>query len=139
MNQFFHKLSISLYFIIIIATILGLSYYGRAYYNLPIEERYYTSTGELNQMHKLLYPSGYIGHNLGIYGTIFILLGLFSYMIRKRYKIFMELGALKYWLDFHIFLCTLGSVMVLFHTSFKFGGIISIGFWSLVIVWVSGL
>ena len=48
-------------------------------------------------------------------------------------------GRLKYWLEFHIFLCTLGPVMVLFHTAFKFGGIVSVAFWSMVAVVASGV
>lgn len=50
-------------------------------------------------------------------------------------------GRLKYWLEFHIFLCTLGPIMILFHTAFKFGGIVSISFWTMVlvvIIWVIG-
>jgi hypothetical protein len=46
---------------------------------------------------------------------------------------------LKYWLEFHIFLCSLGPVMILFHTAFKFGGIVSISFWSMIAVVVSGI
>ena len=68
-----------------------------------------------------------------------MLFGLFSYMARKRLKVFSRLGVLKYWLEFHIFLCTLGPVMILFHTSFKFGGIVSVGFWSMAVVWSSGV
>ena len=68
-----------------------------------------------------------------------MMFGLFSYMGRKRLKVFSRLGTLKYWLEFHIFLCTLGPVMILFHTSFKFGGIVSVGFWSMAIVWSSGV
>lgn len=139
MTKTLHRLSIAFYFIVVIITIVGLSYYGRNYYNLPIEDRYYTATGEINYLNTLLNPNGYIGHNLGIYGTVLIVAGLFLYMARKRMKAFERIGVLKYWLEFHIFLTTLGSVMVLFHTSFKFGGLVSIGFWSLVIVWVSGV
>lgn len=139
MTKYIHNLSLIIYYLIIIVVFGLLTNYGYSFYNLPIEDRYYTSTGEVNQLFILLEPGGYIGHNLGIYGTVLIVIGLFTYMARKRYKIFWRFGALKYWLEFHIFLCTLGSIMVLFHTSFKFGGIISIGFWSLVIVWVSGV
>jgi hypothetical protein len=46
---------------------------------------------------------------------------------------------LKHWLEFHIFLCTLGPILVLFHTSFKFGGLVSISFWSMVAVVASGV
>lgn len=48
-------------------------------------------------------------------------------------------GLLKHWLEFHIFLCTLGPLMVLFHTTFKFGGLVSISFWSMVAVFLSGI
>jgi hypothetical protein len=86
-----------------------------------------------------LKPSGLIGHGLGIVGTLFVLIGLFSYMTRKRVKTFSRVGVLKYWLEFHIFLCSLGPVLILYHTSFKFGGIVSVSFWSLVAVVASGI
>jgi hypothetical protein len=38
-----------------------------------------------------------------------------------------------------MFMCTLGPILILYHTSFKFGGIISIAFWSMVAVWISGV
>ncbi len=50
-----------------------------------------------------------------------------------------RMGKLKYWLEFHIFLCIMGPLFVLFHTSFKFGGIVSISFWSMVAVFLSGI
>jgi hypothetical protein len=87
----------------------------------------------------MLKPSGLIGHGLGIIGSLILLVGLFSYMARKRLKVFSRLGTLKYWLEFHIFLCTLGSILIVFHTTFKFGGIVSVGFWSMAIVWSSGV
>lgn len=133
MTKTAHRISISIYIIIIFASFVILSYFGRHYYHLPIEERYY------HPDYELLHPSGFIGHGLGIFGTLLIVFGIFSYMARKRMRRFADWGTLKHWLEFHIFLCTLGSVLVLFHTTFKFGGIISIGFWSLAIVWVSGV
>lgn len=133
MTRIVHRLSLSIYFIIILVTFGILTYIGFSYYRLPIEERFFSPD------YQLLKPSGLVGHGLGIVGSLFIVFGLFSYMARKRIKIFSGFGLLKYWLEFHIFLCTLGSVMVLFHTSFKFGGIISIGFWSMAIVWSSGV
>jgi hypothetical protein len=50
-----------------------------------------------------------------------------------------RLGVLKHWLEFHIFLCTLGPLLVLFHTAFKFGGLVAISFWSMVAVFLSGV
>lgn len=133
MTKATHRISISIYIIIIFASFVILSYLGRNYYHLPMEDRYY------HPDYKLLHPSGFIGHGLGIFGTILIVFGIFSYMARKRMRVFANWSTLKNWLEFHIFLCTWGSVLVLFHTTFKFGGIISIGFWSLAIVWISGI
>ncbi len=133
MTRFVHRLSLTLYFIIVLLAVGILTYFGLSYYNLPIEERYFSG------LHILLKPSGYIGHGLGVFGTLLIVGGLFGYMARKRMKIFSRIGALKYWLELHIFMTTLGSVFVLFHTSFKFGGLVSVGFWSLAIVWSSGV
>ncbi len=89
--------------------------------------------------HNLLKPSGVIGHGLGIIGSLMMILGVASYMIRKRNRKLFGLGYLKYWLEFHIFLCSVGPVLVLYHTAFKFGGIVSISFWSMTAVVLSGV
>ena len=68
-----------------------------------------------------------------------MIFGVGIYMIRKRYKKIFNLGYLKYWLEFHIFLCSVGPVLVLYHTAFKFGGIVSVSFWSMVLVVLSGI
>jgi hypothetical protein len=133
MTRFVHRLSLSFYSLVVLLTIVVLTYVGYSYYRLPISERFF------HPYYAMLKPSGIVGHGLGIVGTLLILIGLFGYMARKRLKIFSRVGLLKYWLELHIFLCTLGTVLVLFHTTFKFGGIISIGFWSLAIVFVSGI
>lgn len=133
MTKSLHRISIILYFLVILASIFLLAYYGNSYYQLPISER------PFHPNYELFKPSGSFSHGLGIIGTTIILVGLFGYMARKRMKIFARVGVLKYWLEFHIFLCTLGTVFVLFHTTFKFGGLISVGFWSLTIVWISGV
>jgi hypothetical protein len=68
-----------------------------------------------------------------------ILIGVFGYQARKYMKVLSKVWVLKHWLEFHIFLCTLGPIMILFHTSFKFGGIVSVSFWSMVAVVASGV
>src|SRR5690606_15384410 len=37
------------------------------------------------------------------------------------------------------FLCSVGPLFILFHTAFKFGGIVSVSFWSMVAVVLSGV
>jgi hypothetical protein len=68
-----------------------------------------------------------------------MLLGVGFYMARKRFRAFGRIGVLKHWLEFHIFLCSLGPILVLFHTAFKFGGLVAISFWSMVAVFLSGV
>jgi hypothetical protein len=135
MIRFAHKITLSLYYSILLIAIITLVYIGFSYYRLPIEGIDRVD----HPMYKTLNPTGLIGHGLGIIGSLLIVFGIFLYMARKRLKIFARLGILKNWLEFHIFLCTLGTVLVLFHTTFKFGGIVAIGFWSLAIVWISGV
>jgi len=106
---------------------------GYDYYQTEIESRFY------HDSHDLLKPSGTFGHGYGILGSLFMLIGVGIYMLRKRVRSFSKLGQIKHWLEFHIFLCTVGPTLVLFHTAMKFGGIVSISFWSMVAVFASGI
>jgi hypothetical protein len=60
-------------------------------------------------------------------------------MIRKRIRKFVRIGFLKHWLEIHIFLCSVGPILVLYHTTFKFGGIVAVSFWSMIAVVISGV
>lgn len=119
--------------LVVVASFFYLLLEGYSYYRLGIEDRFY------HEQHQLLKPSGLLGHGLGIIGSLLMVVGVSMYMIRKRVRRFARVGVLKYWLEFHIFLCSLGPVLVLFHTAFKFGGIVSISFWCMVAVVLSGL
>jgi len=128
-----HKVVITILVLIVISTIAVLLYIGYSYYSTSLEDRFF------NPKHTSLKSSGIVSHGLGIIGSLMIVVGVFSYMARKRYKVFSRIGVLKYWLEFHIFLCTLGPVLILFHTTFKFGGIVAVSFWSMVAVVASGV
>ena len=106
---------------------------GMNYYLTPFTERPY------NDLHESYKPSGFMGQGLGVIGTLMMLVGVVSYMIRKRWTFMHRFGKLRSWLTFHIFLCTLGPFLVLLHTTFKFGNIASISFWSMAIVVGSGV
>ncbi len=106
---------------------------GFAYYLSPLSERPYML------LHDAFKPSGIIGQGLGILGSLMMLVGVGSYMARKRWSFLQRYGKLRTWLTFHIFLCTLGPFLVLLHTTFKFGNIASISFWSMAIVVASGV
>lgn len=128
-----HRIYIGTMVAIGFATFVFLAYWGFSYYQTDITER------PFHDDHTLMKPSGPIGHGLGIIGTLMILIGVFSYIGRKKKKFLPRVGALKHWLEFHIFLCSVGPILILFHTAFKFGGIVSISFWSMVAVVLSGV
>ncbi len=133
MKKSVHVTYIAVMVTITIAVTLYLFYIGFTYYNTSLEERFY------HPRHNWFKPSGIYGQGLGIIGTLMILFGVTVYIARKRYNFLAKQIRLKYLLEFHIFLCTLGPILVLFHTAFKFGGIVSVAFWSMVAVVLSGV
>lgn len=133
MTKLQHKIYLFVLTSIPIFAFFFLLFWGFSYYVSPLDQRFY------HDLHKVLKPNGLIGHGLGIIGSLLMLFGVGIYMLRKRVKAFYRLGVLKHWLELHIFMCTLGPILVLFHTSFKFGGIVSISFWSMVAVVLSGV
>lgn len=128
-----HKLYISMLAAVVTATLILLVYLGFSYYLLPIEERFF------HEGHASLKPGGVLGHGFGIIGSLCMITGILIYVLRKRVRTMAHWGLLKHWLEFHIFLCTLGPILILFHTSFKFGGLVAISFWSMVAVFLSGI
>ncbi len=133
MNKWVHKVYIGSMVLITASIAIYLGFAGYSYYSLPLEERFY------HPQHDWFKPSGIFGHGLGIMGTFLIFFGVTIYIARKRYGFLARFIRLKYLLEFHIFLCVLGPIMILFHTSFKFGGIVSVAFWSMVAVVLSGV
>ena len=133
MTERVHRIYISILVGIGFTVLVILLYWGFSYYQTSVEER------PFHDDHTMLKPSGPIGHGLGILGTLLILIGVFGYIARKKKKFLPRFCALKHWLEFHIFLCSVGPLLILFHTAFKFGGIVSISFWSMVAVVLSGV
>jgi hypothetical protein len=114
---------------LVIWTLFGLG--GREYFTTPLTVRGYAPG------HRLLRPSGPIGQSFGVAGTVLLLVP-FAYMARKRLARAKGIGTAKAWLEVHLFCGIVGPVLVTLHTSFKFNGIISAAYWSMVIVMLSG-
>ncbi|MFN8256057.1 MAG: hypothetical protein U0W24_10240 [Bacteroidales bacterium] len=133
MQRIGHKIFITILVLIVVITFFQLWRSGFSYYKTSMEERYFHPQNES------LKPSGIIGHGLGVIGSFLMIFGMLMYIIRKRLKSMARWGSLKYWLEIHIFLCTMGPLLILFHTSFKFGGIVAVSFWSMVAVFASGV
>lgn len=133
MNQVVHKIYVFSLVLVTAVVFIILAFYGSNYYSTNIDQRFF------HEQNELLKPSGFIGHGLGVVGSLLMVIGVFGYMARKRIRRFSRLGILKHWLEFHIFLCSLGPILVLYHTAFKFGGLVAVSFWSMVAVVISGI
>jgi len=114
---------------VVLVMLVGLG--GWAYYRIPLAQRGYSPT------HKVLGPSGTAGLALGVSGSALMLV-MQAYSLRKKWKRIGGWGKLPRWLEFHIFCGILGPVLITFHTSFKFNGIVSVAYWSMLLVVASG-
>lgn len=115
----------------VIATLAVLLLGGWEYYRAPIGTRGYLPA------HSMLRPSGSIGLPLGVAGAVSMMSTL-PYAARKRWRVLARLGTMPKWLEAHIFFGIVGPVLVTLHTSFKFNGLISVGYWLMMSVWASG-
>lgn len=65
------------------------------------------------------------------------------YTLRKRGgtvgRLGERLGTMRVWLNAHMFLGVMGPVFIVFHTTFKFNGIIGTSFWCMVVTAVFGV
>jgi hypothetical protein len=128
-NRLPEYLLITVWGVVAIAALLP----GAGYYALPLAERAFSP------QHDLFAPTGLVGHSYGIAGAFLTLAGVIGYAVRKRWRVLERAGKLKHWLQAHIFCCTLGPFLILLHTSFKFGGLVAISFFSMVLVVASGV
>lgn len=115
------------------AALVALAINGGSYYLTPLELRPFRPD------YAVMKPSGTFSHGLGIVGSLLIALGVSTYMTRKRVRRLSGLGGLSGWLTFHIFLCLLGPILIIYHTTFKAGGIAAISLWTMIAIVSSGL
>ena len=123
--------------IFICSTALAESYLqltGSSYHLLGFVQQF----GYLAKYTRAIEPSKGIWHLAGIAGsTCFII--MMSYSIRKRFSFMTDIGSLRSWLDIHMFLGIVGTILTTTHTTYKLGGLVSISFWCMIIVASSGL
>lgn len=126
-----HRIRVYLAWTAAALVILGLALYGADYYSLPRVDR------PFSPKHPILRPSGLIGVNLGILGTVLFFI-IFFYAIKKRIPWLAMRGNAKHWMDFHVVCGIAAPVIIAFHSSFKFQGIAGMAFWIMLIVAISG-
>jgi hypothetical protein len=104
---------------------------GWDYYRTPLGVRPYA------QAHAALRPSGTVGRALGTAGLAMMLFPV-AYSVRKKWKRLARAGSMKTWLDVHIFCGIVGPAFITFHSALKFNGLISVAYWSMMAVMLSG-
>ncbi len=83
-------------------------------------------------------PGGSLGLRFGIIGSTMMTLML-SYSLRKRWHPLRHWGPMRAWLDYHIFFGICGPLFIVLHSSLKVRGLVSLSFWSMVAVALSGV
>ncbi len=127
-----HKIFI--FFLILVGSLTTVTIWARnySYYLMPLQDR------PVYARYDGLKPEGIESHGYGIIGTAMIFIGVITYSTRRRIKRFAHIGKIGDFLDFHIFMCLVGPILIMYHTTFKFGGIAGAGFWCMTAVVLSG-
>lgn len=125
---------------LVVSGVVAAAVAGAVFIGLDGWQYYAASASERGYMpqHQLLRPSGRVGQPFGVAGFVLMLVPV-AYAVRKKVRRFREAGSLKTWLEVHVFCGIVGPVLVSFHTAFKFNGLVSVAYWSMVLVALSGV
>jgi hypothetical protein len=126
-----HRVRLALTGVASILLLAAIGTYGASYYFLPLDQR------PFSDKYEMLKPSGTIGLNLGILGTVLFFF-IFLYALRKVIPWLGRFGTARHWMDFHVVMGITAPILIAFHASFKFRGIAGIAFWLMVAVALSG-
>jgi hypothetical protein len=117
---------------IILSTLAAINIAGAPYYRLSLGER------ARSPLHQWLRPSGMIGQSAGLLALV-IFVFLWLYPLRKKYKSLAFTGSVARWLDIHI-LAAIGLPLLLaIHASWRFDGIVGLGYFAMLVVCASGV
>ena len=112
--------------------LLAVNLIGLSYYLLQIGERV------RHPLHPWLKSSGYIGQTAGILAFAMFLV-LYTYPLRRRFRVLAFTGPLNRWLDVHIVLGLLVPLLGAVHASWRFQGLIGLGYLAMLLVSLSGV
>jgi len=126
-----HHIRVFLAWMLALSVVLVIAGYGWNYYILSAAQR------PFSPKHQLLRPSGTIGIKLGMLGVLMFFL-IYLYPLRKKWGWLGRMGNSRHWLDFHVVLGATAPIIIAFHSSFKFGNIAGMAFFSMLMVTLSG-
>jgi hypothetical protein len=114
-----------------IALFLGASAWWATYYLAEPAVRV------RSPLHGWLRPSGLLGQSAGILALLAFLF-LWLYPLRKSGR-WLRWGTLSSWLQVHVLVALTLPFIAAFHASWRFDGLIGLGFWAMMVVWLSGI
>jgi len=117
---------------LVVALLLAGSVVGASYYLAAPADRV------RDPLHQWLRPSGYVGQTAGIIAFV-IFAFLWLYPFRKSVRALRWTGSLARWLDVHVATALVLPVLTAVHASWRFDGLIGLGFWSMIVVCASGI
>ena len=118
--------------VFVLVALTGVCLAGLPYYTLSAGARM------RSPLHQWLKPSGYVGQSAGLLAlTIFLFLWL--YPLRKKFRWLAFTGAISKWLNVHVLAALALPLLVAVHAAWRFDGLIGLGFWSMMVVWASGI
>lgn len=80
-----------------------------------------------------------LGYWIGVAGAVMMLL-LFTYSLRKRFRFAHGWGHIKGWFMIHMFLGVAGPLLILLHSTFRIGSLnAGVALYSMIIVALSGV
>lgn len=118
--------------LILVGVLAAIALWGAPYYVLPLSERV------RSPLHPWLRPSGYVGQSAGI-ASLAVMLFLWLYPLRKRWRWLAFTGSLARWLDVHVMVALMLPLFVAIHAAWRFDGLIGLGVLSMMVVWASGI
>ncbi len=105
---------------------------GGEYYFAPPSDRVRSA------LHPWLRPSGYVGQTAGILALL-IFIFLWLYPLRKKYRWLAWTGVMSKWMDAHVSVALVLPFLAAIHASWRFDGVIGLGYWSMIVVCLSGI
>lgn len=118
--------------LVILTTLALVNVAGFPYYRLPLGERV------RSPLHVWLRPSGVVGQSAGILALL-IFFFLWLYPLRKKYRSLAFTGTVARWLDIHILAAIGLPLLVAIHASWRFDGLVGLGYFAMLVVCASGI
>jgi hypothetical protein len=118
--------------VVLLALPLAATAWGIAYYLAPVSQRVRAP------LHALLRPSGAVGQSFGVLGLLLFLF-MWLYPLRRKFRWLAWTGTLGDWIRIHAVIGLALPVLVAVHAGWRFSGLIGLGYWSMLLVSLSGM